>query len=267
MTKVADKDTILIPRVGMLAIVRKRRAIISNVTPFDGINGVVHLVRLQYKDEANPTSEELVWELEPAKQLLQPNALPQANDNPMPFEDFDAFIRAARWTAIMPYIDPDEDGPLDRLPISSPFHGALDIENYQLIPLLKALQMPRVNLMIADDVGLGKTIEAGLILKELILRRRINRVLIITPASLRIQWQDELKSKFSLHFDIVDRDSTKILRRDIGIDTNPWRSCARIIASYYYLKQPDIIEQFHSACQVPENSPHLPWDLIIVDEV
>lgn len=267
MTSTQGHTGISIPRVGMLAIVRKRRAIISEVKPFDGTDGVVHLVRLQYKDEGSPDSEELIWELEPAPQLLQPNALPQANDNPMPFEDFDAFIRGARWTAIMPYIDPDEDGPLERLPISSPFHGALDVENYQLIPLLKALQMPRVNLMIADDVGLGKTIEAGLILKELILRRRINRVLIITPASLRVQWQDEMKDKFSLHFDIVDRDSTKKLRRSIGIDANPWRSCSRIITSYYYLKQPDVMEQFRSACQVPENSPHLPWDLIIVDEV
>ncbi len=70
-----------------------------------------------------------------------------------------------------------------------------------------------------------------------------------------------------MHFDIVDRDSTKKLRRSIGIDANPWRSCSRIITSYYYLKQPDVLEQFRSACHVPENSPHLPWDLIIVDEV
>jgi hypothetical protein len=80
----------------MLAIVRKRRAIISEVKPFDGTDGVIHLVRLQYKDEGSPDSEELIWELEPAPQLLQPNALPQANDNPMHFEDFDAFISGAR---------------------------------------------------------------------------------------------------------------------------------------------------------------------------
>ena len=70
------------------------------------------------------------------------------------------------------------------MPVASPFHGAVQVEDYQLVPLLKALRMPRVNLMIADDVGLGKTIEAGLILTELLLRRRVQRVLILTPASL-----------------------------------------------------------------------------------
>ncbi len=127
--------------------------------------------------------------------------------------------------------------------------------------------MPRINLLIADDVGLGKTIEAGLIKSELLIRRRIQRILVLTPASLRIQWRDEMWSKFSLRFDIIDRDSTMKLKRSLGIDANPWRSCSRIIASYHYLKQPDILEQFRSACRTSEDSPHLPWDLLVVDEV
>jgi putative toxin-antitoxin system antitoxin component (TIGR02293 family) len=64
---------------------------------------------------------------------------------------------------------------LDRQPISSPLYGAVQIEDFQPVPLLKALPIPRVNLLIADDVGLGKAIEAGLILTELLLRRRIQR--------------------------------------------------------------------------------------------
>ncbi len=251
----------------MLAIARKRRGVISEVKPFDGEDGVLHLVRLEYKDGQRPDFEELIWELEPARKLLEPNELPRSTDPAMRGEDFDALVRAARWAAISPYLDPDGEGPLQRMPISSPFHGAVQVEDYQLIPLLKALKMPRINMMIADDVGLGKTVEAGLIQSELLLRRRIQRVLILTPASLRLQWRDEMWAKFSLQFDVIDRDSTLKLRRSLGIDANPWRSCPRIIASYYYLRQPDVMEQFLSASRPPEGAPQLPWDLLIVDEV
>ena len=208
----------------------------------------------------------------------------------MPAEDFDALLRAARWTALSPYLDPrdpgvpggagsgdrghrgdsgGEAGPDDppyREPVASPFHGGVRIESYQLVPLLKALRMPRVSLLVADDVGLGKTVEAGLILTELLLRRRIRRILVLTPASLRRQWCEELWDKFSLRFEMVDRLETERLRRRLGMDANPWRSFSRIVASFHYLRQPDVLEQFLSACRTPEGSPHLPWDLLIVDE-
>jgi Helicase conserved C-terminal domain/SNF2-related domain len=256
-----------VPRVGMFATVRNRRGVISSVEPFDGEKGRLHLVHLEYKDDQFPLEERLLWELEPRKMLLEPTALPDAGrSDAMPAEDFDALLRATRWTAASPYLDPDDEGPVDRLPISSPFHGAVQVEDYQLVPLLKALRMPRVNLLIADDVGLGKTIEAGLILSELLLRRRIQRVLILTPASLRLQWRDEMWDKFSLSFDLVDRGETHNLRKRLGMDANPWRSFSRIITSYHYLRQEDVREQFLAACRTPEGSPHLPWDLLIVDE-
>ena len=251
----------------MLAIVRKRRGVISDVREYDGEGGRYHLLHIEYKDDQRPTAEDVIWELEPSTRLLEPTAIPRSDSRPMPPDDFDAMVRAARWTAISPYLDPDGEGPLDRMPVSSPFHGAMELEDFQLVPLLKALRMPRVNLMLADDVGLGKTIEAGLILSELLIRRRINRVLILTPAALRIQWRDEMWSKFSLPFDVVDRDATLRLKRSLGIDANPWRCCSRIIASYHYLRQPDVLEEFNSACRTPEGSPYLPWDLLIVDEV
>jgi len=264
-TKVAQNHT-QIPRVGMFAIVRNRRGIISEVAPMDGPTGRLHLVHLEYKDDQLPADERLLWEIEPHKILLEPNALPLTSADPMPPDDFDALLRAARWTAAMPFLDPDGEGPLGRLPISSPFHGAIQVEDYQLVPLLKALRMPRVNLLIADDVGLGKTIEAGLILSELLLRRRIQRVLILTPASLRLQWRDEMRERFSLHFDLIDRNETYTLRKRLGLDANPWRSFSRIIASYHYLRQDDVLEQFRAASRPPEGSPHFPWDLLILDE-
>ena len=256
-----------IPRNGMLATVRNRVGVIASVEPFDGDNGRIHLVHLEYQDDHAPGEERLLWELEPKRNLLEPTDLPDpARADAMSPEDFDALLRAARWTALSPYVDPSGEGISSRQPVASPFHGSVRVEDYQLVPLLKALRMPRVSLLLADDVGLGKTVEAGLILTELLLRRRIQRILVLTPASLRRQWQEELWEKFSLRFAVVDRPETERLRRRLGMDANPWRSFSRIVASYHYLRQPDVQEQFHSACHTPPGSPHLPWDLLIVDE-
>ena len=89
---------------------------------------------------------------------------------------------------------------------------------------------------------------------------------MLTPASLRTQWRDELKEKFALDFEVVDRHRTQAMRRELGMDANPWRSFNRIVASYHFLRQPDVLERFLAVCHTPEGSPHLPWDLLIVDE-
>ncbi len=250
----------------MLASVRNRRGVVAAVEPFDGGSGRLHLVQIEYKDRRSPSEERLLWELEPGAALDEPNALPDPASPPMLPEDFNALLRAARWTALSPWLDSAGNGAFGSQPVASPLHGGVRVENYQLVPLLKALSMPRISLLIADDVGLGKTVEAGLILTELLLRRRIRRVLILTPASLRHQWRDELRDKFSLRFEVVDRKATDNLRRRLGMDANPWRSFDRIVASYHYLRQPDVREQFLAAARVPDESPHLPWDLLIVDE-
>jgi hypothetical protein len=229
---------------------------------------LVHLVTLDYTDLEGAREETIIWEREPDARVIQGSGLPQIADHaPMMPGDFAALQRSARWGAIHPFVDPDDEaGPLARLPFSSPLHGAIEVEDYQMVPLLKAMRMPRVSLLLADDVGLGKTVEAGLILSELVLQRRIQRILILTPASLRQQWQQEMREKFCLRFDIVDRPQTTQLRRRLGLDANPWRSSPHVIASYHYLKQPDVLEDFLATCRVPDGSPHLPWDLIIVDE-
>jgi superfamily II DNA or RNA helicase len=256
------------PLPGMFATIRSRLGVIVSVSPADARDGSgrTHLVQVEFKDDLEPKSERLVWELEPHAACQHPNRLPDPAQGPMDPLDFDAVLRAARWTATMPYLDPDQEGPLDRMPVCSPLLGAVKVEDFQLVPLHKALAMPRVALLLADDVGLGKTIEAGLIISELISRRRISRVLVLTPASLRDQWQEEMEEKFSLRFEVVDRENTQKLRKEVGIDANPWRMHDRVITSYHYLKQPDVLEQFMSASRVPEGSPRLPWDLVVVDE-
>ncbi|MBK7923167.1 MAG: DNA helicase [Gemmatimonadetes bacterium] len=253
----------------MVATVRNRRGLVTSVAPFAAAeHGVVHLVGVEYFDSDGAPDDQLLWEREPGASLLEPTALPAINAHPAMLPDeLDAMVRAARWSALTPYLDPDGTlGPLERLPVTSPLHGAIQAEDYQLVPLLKALRMPRVTLLLADDVGLGKTIEAGLILTELLLRRRVRRVLVLCPASLRLQWQQELRDKFCLAFDVVDRPATHALQRRLGLDANPWRTFSRVITSYDYLKQPDVFERFVAASRVRDDAPSLPWDLLIVDE-
>jgi superfamily II DNA or RNA helicase len=256
----------------MLATIRNRRGLIATVEPFDSQEGRLHLVRVEYTDSDGVAEDTVLWEREHGRDLLEPNALPQVqSEASMEPREFDALVRAARWAALTPFLHPDGSGRAPDAPVSAPFFGAVQVDDFQLVPLLKALEMPRVSLLLADDVGLGKTIEAGLILTELLIRRRVRRVLILTPASLTLQWQREMKTKFSLNFDLIDRAETHAVQRRLGLDANPWRTFPRIIASYYYLRQPDILQQFLATCRVPDAASggpraQLPWDLLIVDE-
>lgn len=171
----------------MLATVRNRRSLVAEVEPFDsGPDGQTHLVRLEYIDSDGPSEDSLIWEREVHKTLLEPTALPPVErSEPMTVSEFEALQRATRWTALSPYLSFDRSKKKAEATIASPFFGAVQVEDFQLVPLLKALQMPRISLLLADDVGLGKTVEAGLILSELLLRRRIRQVLILCPAALR----------------------------------------------------------------------------------
>ena len=263
-----------IPQVGMLATVRNRRAVISSVEPYDQTadGKVLHLVSLEYTDSDGERDETLLWETEYQPTVLEPNAMPAVEtESPMRLDEFNALQRATRWGAATPFLQARDVNARADLPLSAPVYGALQVDDFQLVPLARAIQMPRVSLLLADDVGLGKTIEAGLILSELIRKRRIRRILVVTPAALRYQWQQELEEKFSLGFDIVDKKATHNLQKNFGLDTNAWRTLPRVITSYHYLRQPDVLEQFLATCRTQNNGEgkqgaHLPWDLLIVDE-
>jgi ERCC4-related helicase len=118
----------------------------------------------------------------------------------------------------------------------SPHRAGIQIMSYQLEPLKKALQMPRVNLFIADDVGLGKTIEAGLILREMIMRQKVKRIVIACPASLVTQWQGEMEARFGLSFVIFDRDYLFNCRRERGYAINPWTTHSHFVVSHSLLR-------------------------------
>lgn len=141
-------------------------------------------------------------------------------------ERLGAYLRATEWRTA---------SAADRKLFQAPFRAGIRLDAYQLLPLAKALDLPRVNLLIADDVGLGKTVEAGLIVRELLLRRRIEVVVVAAPASMLLQWQDELAQKFGLDFTIVDRDHLMETRRTRGFSANPWSIGSRFIVSHSVL--------------------------------
>ena len=262
---------VAVPRVGMLATVRNRRGVVSAVEAVQEgeTSALLHLVTVEFADAEGSAQESILWEREQAPVALEPNALPAVEDQcPMQAPEFLALQRAARWSALTPFLSAQSIAQRAEPAPTAPMHGAVSVDDFQLVPLARAMRMPRIALLLADDVGLGKTIEAGLILAELIRQRRIRRVLIMTPAALRTQWQQEMAQKFALDFDIVDRDFTHRLQRDLGLDANPWRALHRIITSYHYLRQPDVLEQFIATCNVEGEAQgaQLPWDLLIVDE-
>ena len=118
----------------------------------------------------------------------------------------------------------------------APYRAGIQVMAYQLEPLRKALLLPRVNLFIADDVGLGKTIEAGLIVQELILRQKVRRVVVAAPPSVVGQWRDELEARFGLAFVVLDRAYVAAERRERGFGVNPWRTHTRFIVSHALLR-------------------------------
>src|SRR5579872_6675369 len=114
------------------------------------------------------------------------------------------------------------------------------------------IKLPRIRFLLADDPGAGKTIMAGLLIKELKIRGLVKRTLIVTPANLSFQWQRELKDKFRENFEIIRSD---VLRANYG--TNPWQEKNQVITSVSWVSR---IED------AKESLLRSSWDLIIVDE-
>jgi superfamily II DNA or RNA helicase len=112
-------------------------------------------------------------------------------------------------------------------------------------------------LLIADDVGLGKTIEAGLILRDLNARRRANRVLIVCPPSIMDQWQTEMAQKFGFQFKVFDRDGVLEAKRSLEAGINPWKAETRVIASRDFIKRKE-------GAFLELSAAH--WDVVVIDE-
>lgn len=135
--------------------------------------------------------------------------------------------------------------------------GRLRLEPYQLVPALRAIRMSRTRLLLADDVGLGKTVQAGLVLTELIARRLAHRILIVTPAGLLLnQWHEEMRERFGLRLRIIDSAALEEVRRGQELGANPFDHISHGLVSIDFLKQERIVEQLERTS----------YDVVVIDE-
>lgn len=127
---------------------------------------------------------------------------------------------------------------------------------YQLDPALAILGGEATRILLADEVGLGKTIQAGLILAELRARNELTRALIVTPAGLRDQWRRELADRFGVQSRRADAATLAEAGRTLPPWVNPWRLPGVTIVSIDLLKRAEVLTQLRD----------ITWDLVIIDE-
>ena len=239
---------------GQLVHVRSRKWLVEDVQPQSpGESPLVTLACAE--DDAQGETLKVYWDYEADARIL-PNAgwqdLASGNGG---FDDphrFGAFLDAMRWNCVT---------ATDRRLVQSPFRAGIKLEAYQIEPLRKALQLPLVNLFIADDTGLGKTIEAGLVARELLLRKKINTIVVSAPPSVLGQWQAELEERFGLHFVLLDRLYLIRMRQQRGFGVNPWTTNSFFLISHNLLRDPNYTDSMRSWL-----GDRRPGSLLILDE-
>ena len=254
------------PEVGQLVRVRGQQWLVSRLhrstQPVDELSATTlpgrTLVTLTNVSDDLGESMSVVWEIEPGREVVAATRLPNVTregwDDP---QELGAFLDAVRWGTV---------ASADTRTLQAPFRSGITIEEYQLEPVARALAMPRVNLLVADDVGLGKTIEAGLVAQELLLRHRARRIVVVCPASLTLKWRDEMAEKFGLEFTVLDAAALRELRRSHGLQANPFTVHPRTIISLQWLRTPRVQRLLDEVLTPDTRHPGF-FDLMIVDEV
>ena len=244
-----------LPEPGALVRIRRQKWVVSAVDPSDDAT----LVSLQSVEEGRyGQTLDVLWEIEAGREILPKSALPAITagglDHP---EQLAAFLDAVRWSAVT---------SADVRNLQAPFRSGVAIEDYQLEPVSRAVGAPRVNLLLADDVGLGKTIEAGLVAQELLLRNRTQRIMIVCPAGLTVKWKDEMAEKFGLDFTVVNSETAAQVRREYGSAANPFNVHPLTIVSLPWLRGAKAQRLLDEV--LPADGPGYPrtFDLLILDE-
>jgi superfamily II DNA or RNA helicase len=258
-----------VPGEGQVVLVRGEYWAVTEVksqglprSSADEDNQLQHLVSLSsLAGEKLGHEIRVLWELEVGASVLPDLGLPEVADGK--FDDpqqFAAFLDSMRWGAVT---------SADMRTLQAPFRSGAKVEAYQLEPVRRALAGARANMLLADDVGLGKTIEAGLVVQELLLRHRARTVCVVAPASLAVKWQEEMRDKFGLEFVIVNSDGLKLMRRDHGLHVNPFSFHPRVIISMQWLpgeRAQRMLSEIYDKVDADESGQSRAFDILIVDE-
>lgn len=257
-----------VPQEGNLVDVRGQSWVVARVEPSCSTSPTTRpttLVHLQsVADGRFGDTLSVIWEVEPGRRIRPAGSLPEVApgryDSP---QQLAAFLDAVRWSAV---------ASADVRTLQAPFRSGVAVEPYQLEPVSRAVRAPRVNLLLADDVGLGKTIEAGLVAQELLVRGRARRVMVVCPAGLTLKWRDELHEKFGLDFQIVNSEQCARLRRTHGTAANPFRVHPLTIVSLPWLRGTkgqrllDEVAPPGADATSERGGGHRFFDLLILDE-
>jgi superfamily II DNA or RNA helicase len=162
-------------------------------------------------------------------------------------------VRASRWREAGRALLAAR-GPATRLRAAT--NARIDLLAHQLEPAIAVVAGLGTRLLIADEVGLGKTIEAALVVAELLARGAADRVLVLTPVGLRDEWVGELRSRFGLDAAVADARELRLRAAELPVGHNPWSTPPLVVASLDFVKRPEVLPAV-AACR---------WDVVVVDE-
>lgn len=214
-------------RVGNCISARRRYWLVESISSHNNDPEALQVVCID--DDAQGQTQTIIPNCEIDLQYVDEQAWEAfGKEVPSDSKSFSLYLQNLQWNTAT---------SSDQRLFQSPFRAGIELSPYQLVPLAKALDLPRVNLMIADDVGLGKTIEAALVMRELMLRRRLDFFVIAAPSSMTLQWQEELSSKFGVSAIIVDGEFIADVRAKRGFGYNPWNAANGFIISHSLLRE------------------------------